>query len=297
MRGGYGIFYDSGTLIENSALYFNPPYFYAAAVLPDAHAAADASPTRSRPAAASRRAVDQHDRSATSAPRYAQQASSDSKRIVHRARPWPRATSRRTATTWCGSATSTSRCPARADRLRAGRFRASATSCWSSPRRRPRYHALELSAPRRPPRPVVPRRLHARQVDGRHVRVPRHRRRRQHAAGQPQSRGRMGPVGLRRPPAARLPRTGTYRQRKRAGVARTGRRARVFTAQSGRPFTPRVSFDNSNTGNVGGGTFAYDRPNVVDGTPPADGALRAPTTARLSRSRRSTRSATPAATA
>ncbi len=26
-RGGYGIFYDSGTLIENSALYFNPPYF------------------------------------------------------------------------------------------------------------------------------------------------------------------------------------------------------------------------------------------------------------------------------
>jgi hypothetical protein len=37
----------------------------------------------------------------------------------------------------------------------------------------------------------------------------------------------------------------------------------VFIAQSGRPFTPRVSFDNSNTGNVGGGTFAYDRPNVV----------------------------------
>jgi hypothetical protein len=27
LRAGYGIFYDSGTLIENSALYFNPPYF------------------------------------------------------------------------------------------------------------------------------------------------------------------------------------------------------------------------------------------------------------------------------
>ena len=26
-RGGYGLFYDSGTLIENSALYFNPPYW------------------------------------------------------------------------------------------------------------------------------------------------------------------------------------------------------------------------------------------------------------------------------
>jgi hypothetical protein len=45
----------------------------------------------------------------------------------------------------------------------------------------------------------------------------------------------------------------------------------VFTGQSGRPFTPRVSFDNSNTGNVGGGTFAYDRPNVIT-TPATDGA-------------------------
>ena len=27
LRGGFGIYYDSGTLIENSALYFNPPYF------------------------------------------------------------------------------------------------------------------------------------------------------------------------------------------------------------------------------------------------------------------------------
>ncbi|HEX4565365.1 MAG TPA: hypothetical protein VH138_01995, partial [Vicinamibacterales bacterium] len=44
----------------------------------------------------------------------------------------------------------------------------------------------------------------------------------------------------------------------------------LFTAMSGRPFTPRVSFDNSNTGNVGGGSFAYDRPNVVSaGTPGA----------------------------
>jgi hypothetical protein len=43
----------------------------------------------------------------------------------------------------------------------------------------------------------------------------------------------------------------------------------ILTTQSGRPFTPRVSFDNSNTGNVGGGTFAYDRPNVLASPPPA----------------------------
>ncbi len=43
----------------------------------------------------------------------------------------------------------------------------------------------------------------------------------------------------------------------------------LLSAQSGRPFTPRVSFDNSNTGNLGG-QFGYDRPNeVAVGTPGA----------------------------
>jgi hypothetical protein len=37
----------------------------------------------------------------------------------------------------------------------------------------------------------------------------------------------------------------------------------IVAAQSGRPFTPRVGFDNSHTGNVGG-SFGYDRPNEVD---------------------------------
>ncbi len=36
----------------------------------------------------------------------------------------------------------------------------------------------------------------------------------------------------------------------------------ILTFQTGRPFTPRLSTDNSNTGNVGG-FFAHDRPNVV----------------------------------
>jgi hypothetical protein len=36
----------------------------------------------------------------------------------------------------------------------------------------------------------------------------------------------------------------------------------ILTLQTGRPFTPRLSTDNSNTGNVGG-FFAHDRPNVV----------------------------------
>jgi hypothetical protein len=41
----------------------------------------------------------------------------------------------------------------------------------------------------------------------------------------------------------------------------------LLSVQSGRPFTPRVTSDNSNTGNLGG-QFGYDRPDEVPlGTP------------------------------
>lgn len=42
----------------------------------------------------------------------------------------------------------------------------------------------------------------------------------------------------------------------------------ILTFQTGRPFTPRLTTDNSNTGNVGG-FFAHDRPDVV-GSPELD---------------------------
>jgi hypothetical protein len=42
----------------------------------------------------------------------------------------------------------------------------------------------------------------------------------------------------------------------------------ILTLQGGRPFSPRLTTDNSNTGNVGG-FFAHDRPNVV-GSPELD---------------------------
>jgi hypothetical protein len=46
----------------------------------------------------------------------------------------------------------------------------------------------------------------------------------------------------------------------------------LFAAQTGRPFTPRVGFDNSNTGNVGG-SFGYDRPNEVEPSAAPAGAV------------------------
>ena len=55
------------------------------------------------------------------------------------------------------------------------------------------------------------------------------------------------------------------------GIASGARLAaeRAAVVQSGRPFTPRVTSDNSNTGNLGG-QFGYDRPDEVPlGTPGA----------------------------
>jgi hypothetical protein len=41
--------------------------------------------------------------------------------------------------------------------------------------------------------------------------------------------------------------------------------ALIAVLQTGQPFTPRLDFDNSNTGNSGG-VFGYDRPNLIGHT-------------------------------
>jgi hypothetical protein len=49
----------------------------------------------------------------------------------------------------------------------------------------------------------------------------------------------------------------------------------IATASTGQPFTPLISFDNSNTGNTGGTTAGSDRPNIVGD--PRSGACPNPT--------------------
>ncbi len=58
-----------------------------------------------------------------------------------------------------------------------------------------------------------------------------------------------------------------------AAILRDWQVGAVLTAQSGRPFTPRLSFDNSNTGNGGGATFGSDRPDLLTGPAPADATV------------------------
>ena len=151
VRGGYGIFYDSGTLIENSALYFNPPYWTLAAVRAG-HVAADARrpvPVRQARAAA---AIDQHDRSEF--PHRLRAGSNRRSRACRSAASRPSAPLRDVARQRPGAQAQHQPAGARPGlaRLRAGRSTGSATSCWSSPRRSSTYHALELTAQRRPSR-------------------------------------------------------------------------------------------------------------------------------------------------
>ena len=146
-----------------------------------------------------------------------------------------------------------------------GRSRATATSCSSSPTRPRHYNALQLRArAAHATRSVVARGLHVVQVDGRHVGVPAERRatttRRRTARPRRAERG-LSDFDVRHRLVARG-RLGDAR-RATGAWARDWQVSAVFAAQSGRPFTPRVGFDNSNTA-TSAATFAYDRPNEVD---------------------------------
>jgi hypothetical protein len=266
VRGGYGIFYDSGTLIENSALYFNPPYFSLQLFFPGAQPLTIADPFPAGRGFSPRPAINSLDpgmRTAyshqgtvglegviagtTTAVRYVTSYGRDlvRKRNLNQALPGPGAIDSRRPLAGLGDILLVE-------------------SAASS-----RYHALELSAVRRPRRGVSFRAAYTvgtsmddtsafLATDG-DDNTPQDSR---------NLAAEWGPsdfdVRQRLVVTAQWagPRTSGWR------IARNWQTSAVFSAQSGRPFTPRVSVDNSNTGNVGGGTFAYDRPNVVVGTPP-----------------------------
>ena len=267
VRGGYGIFYDSGTLIENSALYFNPPYFSLQLFFPGARPLTLADPFPSGRGFSPRPAIntlDPHLRTAysqqgsiglegiiagtTTAVRYVTTYGRDlvRKRNLNQAVPGP------------GTIDSRRPLAGPGDILL---VESTATST---------YHALELSAQRRPRRGVSFRAAYTlgKSMDDTSAFLAT-----DGDDNTPQDSRNLaaewGPsdfdVRQRLVLTARWagPRTSGWR------IARNWQASAVFSAQSGRPFTPRVSVDNSNTGNVGGGTFAYDRPNIVTGTPPA----------------------------
>jgi hypothetical protein len=266
VRGGYGIFYDSGTLIENSALYFNPPYWTLALWVPNPAPVTLANPFPSGRAISPRASINTLDpnmrtpyaqegtagidgivKGATLNVRYVSSYGYDlaRKRNINQAVPGPGSIDSRRPITTLGDvllveSTSTST-----------------------------YNALDVTVSRRTRRGIWWRAAYTlgKSMDDTSAFLAT-----DGDDNTPQDSRNLaaewGPSDY--DVRNRLVLTGAYQTPDSAPQwLRHWQASAVFTAQSGRPFTPRVSFDNSNTGNVGGGTFAYDRPNVVVGAPPA----------------------------
>jgi hypothetical protein len=268
LRGGYGVFYDSGTLIENSALYFNPPNFSLQLYFPGGAPLTLEQPFPAGRGFAPRPTINTLDPAMRTA--FAQQASAGLEGVV------PGASFAARYVTARGS-----------DLVRKRNLNQPSPGPGALDARRPiaalgdvllvestaasTYHALELSAIREASRALSFRAAYTWSTsmddtsaflatDG-DDNTPQNSR---------DLAAEWGPsdfdvrhrlvvaVTAATPPDARW------------RAARGWQFSALLTAQSGRPFTPRISFDNSNTGNVGGGTFAYDRPNVVSGSIPPD---------------------------
>jgi len=265
VRGGYGIFYDSGTLIENSALYFNPPYYTLQLFFPTA-----SSPLRIENPFPSGRGitpltsvntVDPHFRTA-----YTHQVS---------------ASFEHTFTGTIGTARyvgSIGRNLVRKRNLNQPIPGAGALDARRPMQRfgdillvesaaRASYHGLQLS---------LDRRLH----NGleAHVAYTLSRSMDDASAFLASDGNDNTPQDSRNLSAEWGPSDFDVRHRLVASVTWTAagealpwwlRRwqfSALVSLQSGRPFTPRLSTDNSNTGNTGGATFASDRPNILAGT-------------------------------
>ena len=270
VRGGYGIFYDSGTLIENSALYFNPPYFSLQLFFPGAQPLTLANPFPAGRAFSPRPSVNSLDPAVRTA--YSHQASAGVEGIIKGTTTTVRYVTthgrslvrkRNLNQALPGPGTIDSRRPLAAlgDILL---VESTASS---------RYHALEVSAVRRGRRGVSFRSSYtlSNSMDDTSAFLAT-----DGDDNTPQDSRNLaaewGPSDY--DVRQRLVLTARWAGPRASGwrIARNWQASAVFTAQSGRPFTPRVSVDNSNTGNVGGGTFAYDRPNIITitpaGTPP-----------------------------
>jgi Carboxypeptidase regulatory-like domain/TonB dependent receptor len=267
LRAGYGVFYDSGTLIENSALYFNPPYFALTVFVPGAEPPTAANPFPESGAFVPPASVNTLAREWRTA--YAQQGSLGvdgrvggtdvtvrwvgawganlvRKRNLNQPLPAP------------GPVDERRPIPGYGDVLLV------------EPEAASLYHALQVRAERSAWHGLW---LRAAWTWGKSID--------DQSAFLASEGNDNTPQNSRAPEAERGLSDFDVRHRLVAaaiwqipamGQSVWGRDwlvSALFTAQTGRPFTPRVSFDNSNTGNLGG-QFGYDRPNeVAAGTPGA----------------------------
>jgi hypothetical protein len=270
LRGGYGLYYDSGTLIENSALYFNPPYFNLQIFFPGREplTLADPFPTgrgfRPSPAVNTldpdfRTAmtgqgslgVDARVRGLDLGARYVGAHGDYLVRRRNINQPVP------------GQGPLDPRRP----------IAGYGDILLVEPAASSSYHALQLRAEQQHARGLSLRAAYtwSKSIDD--------------ASAFLQSDGNDNtPQQGSNPEAERGLSDFDVRHRLSTAVVwvmpeqgqwwvRGWQASAIAAVQSGRPFTPRLGFDNSNTGNVGG-SFGYDRPNEVDPASASPSAVR-----------------------
>ncbi|HEX7778579.1 MAG TPA: TonB-dependent receptor, partial [Vicinamibacterales bacterium] len=264
VRGGFGIFYDAGTLIENSALYFNPPYFALSIFVPPGPALEHPFPIDGGfTPAPSVNTLDRHIRTA-----YSRQASIGLERVFRELTLGARyVASRGENLIRKRNINQPVPGPGPFDPRRPfpefGDILVVESKASSS------YHGLQVSADRQLFRRVAFHGAYtwSRSLDDASAflasdgddKTPQNSRDLSSEWG-PSAfdvRHRVVVSGIWQVPSGG-----------RSAIWRDWQISATLTAQSGRPFTPRLSFDNSNTGNGSGATFASDRPDVVDGSPP-----------------------------
>ncbi len=269
LRGGVGVYYDSGTLIENSALYFNPPYFDLRLFAPFTEPLRLSNPFPIDQGSVPPASVNTLEPSFTTASTTqgsfgvegrlrgvdltARYVGSSGHHLVRRRNlnqppPGPGPIDDRRSIAGYGDI------------------------LLVEPAASSNYNALQLQAERQRATGLSFRAAYTwgKSIDDT-------------SAFLPSSGNDNTPQDARRPEAERG--LSDFDVRHRVSVAAVwpippGRWAwtehwqvsAIFAAQSGRPFTPRVSVDNSNTGN-NGGSFGYDRPNEVDPATAPSGAV------------------------
>ncbi len=260
LRGGYGVFYDSGTLIENSALYFNPPYFGLTVFVPGAQPPTAANPFPSASGFVPPASVNTLAQAWRTA--YAQQGS-----LGVDARLGATHITVRWVGAWGANLVrkrnlnQPSPAPGPVDDRRP--IAGYGDVLLVEPEASSVYHALQVRAERSAVHGLW---LRAAWTWGKSID--------DQSAFLASEGNDNTPQDSRNPEAERGLSDFDVRHRFVAaaiwqipavGQSAWGRDWQVsalVTAQTGRPFTPRVSFDNSNTGNLGG-QFGYDRPDEV----------------------------------
>ena len=265
LRGGYGVYYDSGTLIENSALYFNPPFFTLRIFVPGAQLPTVADPF---PQTAGFEPLPSVNTLATDfSSAFSQQGSLGLE---------GRALGLDMAVRWVGTRGHSlvrkrnlnQPAPGPGDIDARRPIQGFADVLLVEPEAQSLYHSLQVRGERRWRNGLWLRGAYTwgKSIDD--------------ASAFLASEGNDNtPQNSARPDLERGLSDFDVRHRgvvamiwelPPLGSAANGRGWQVsalFTAQTGRPFTPRVSSDNSNTGNLGG-QFGYDRPDEVPvGTP------------------------------